>query len=158
MNFGSLLLWGFVATAVLTTALGIFQGFGYTRVSIPMLLGTMFTADRDRAKLYGTLTHFGVGLVFALIYGMVFQSLHEANWWIGAIGGVIHGLFLLVIVLPSFPGFHPRMASEHHGPTATRYFEPPGFLGLNYGIRTPIATLVSHVLFGIVLGAFYQLR
>ncbi len=158
MNIGSWLLWGLLATTILSVALGIFQGFGITRMSFPLLLGTMFTPDRDRAKLYGAVTHFITGLLFSLIYVLVFQSVGRATWWIGAVGGVIHGLFLLVVVLPSFPGFHPRMASEHHGPTATRYFEPPGFLGLNYGIRTPIATLVSHVLFGVIMGAFYNMH
>jgi hypothetical protein len=36
--------------------------------------------------------------------------------------------------------------------------EPPGFMALNYGIRTPISVLFSHFVFGAILGAFYQLR
>ena len=53
---------------------------------------------------------------------------------------------------------HPRMASEQHGPTPTRQLEPPGFLALNYGRRTPISLLLAHLVYGAILGAFYRLR
>jgi len=157
VNIGSWLLWAIVATAVLTTMQGISQGLGATRMSFTLLVGSIFTDDRDRAHLYGAIVHFFNGLALSLVYVFIFESLHRTTWWIGALIGLIHALFLLVVVLPLFPGIHPRMASETHGPTATRYFEPPGFLGLNYGLRTPITILVSHTLFGAVLGGFYHL-
>ena len=53
------------------------------------------------------------------------------------------------------PGVHPRMASELRGPTVARQLEPPGFLALNYGVRTPISVLIAHVAFGAMLGGFY---
>jgi hypothetical protein len=56
------------------------------------------------------------------------------------------------------PGLHPRMASEQHGPEAQNMLEPPGFLALHYGVRTPLAILFSHAVFGAILGAFYHLR
>jgi uncharacterized membrane protein YagU involved in acid resistance len=157
VNIRSWLLWALVATTVLTTMQGISQGLGATRMSFPLLVGSIFTGDRDRARIYGAIAHFVNGIVISLLYVLVFQSLHKATWWIGAILGIAHAMFLLVVVLPTFPGIHPRMASENHGPTATRYFEPPGFLGLNFGVRTPLTVLLSHTVFGIVLGAFYHL-
>ena len=50
-----------------------------------------------------------------------------------------------------------RMASEQQGPTATRLLEPPGFMAMHYGMRTPIAVLLSHAVFGAMLGAFYRM-
>jgi hypothetical protein len=47
------------------------------------------------------------------------------------------------------------MASEQQGPTLTRQLEPPGFLALNYGFQTPISVIIAHIIFGVVLGAFY---
>jgi hypothetical protein len=38
-----------------------------------------------------------------------------------------------------------------------RQLEPPGFLALHYGVRTPVSVLVAHVAFGSILGAFYSL-
>jgi hypothetical protein len=62
---------------------------------------------------------------------------------------------VLSVALPVLPGMHPRMASELHGPTVVRVLEPPGFLGLNYGLRTPVSVLLAHAVYGALLGAFY---
>ena len=157
MNVASWLLWGFASTLLLTTTLAVSQALGLTRMNMPYMLGTMFTADRDRARLYGFVAHLVNGLVFSLLYVFVFQSWGVANWWRGSLIGVLHGLFVLVIGMAMLPGIHPRIASEQHGPTANRQLEPPGFMAINYGIRTPISVLVSHAVFGAVLGAFYKL-
>jgi uncharacterized membrane protein YagU involved in acid resistance len=156
MNAGGILLWGFVATIALTTLMAASQAFGLSRMSIPFLLGTMVTSDRDRAMLAGTALHVVNGWVFALLYGAAFESLGRATWWLGAAAGAGHALFVLLVGLPMLPALHPRMASEHHGPTPTRHLQPPGFLALHYGYQTPIATLAAHLVYGAILGAFYQ--
>ena len=66
MNVPATLLWSFVGTMCLTTLLAASQAFGVTRMSLPYLLGTMFTPDRDRARLIGFLVHFVNGWLFAL--------------------------------------------------------------------------------------------
>jgi uncharacterized membrane protein YagU involved in acid resistance len=155
MNWASWLLWGFLATVVLTTISAASQGLGWTRMNFPYMLGSIFTPDRDRAKFYGFWAHLGVGLVFSLIYVCIFQSLGQAGWWRGMLIGTFHGI--LVVVMSLLPGLHPRMASEQHGPEAQNMLEPPGFLALHYGVQTPVAILVSHAVFGAILGAFYRL-
>lgn len=157
MNIGSILLWGFVGTVVLTSLMAASQGVGVSRMSIPFVLGTMVTADRDRAMLAGSVLHFLNGWMFALVYAAAFESLGRATWWLGAGGGAAHGLFVLLVGLPMLPALHPRMASEQHGPTPTRQLQPPGFLALHYGRRTPIATLAAHLVYGAILGAFYRI-
>jgi hypothetical protein len=47
------------------------------------------------------------------------------------------------------------MASETSGPTVVRALEPPGFLALHYGSRTPISVVLAHAVFGAILGSFY---
>lgn len=81
MNWGSWLLWGFVSTVVLECILAGSQGLGITRMNVPYLLGTIFTPNRDRAKLIGILFHFLNGWVFSLIYVAVF------NPWAERLGG-----------------------------------------------------------------------
>ena len=71
--------------------------------------------------------------------------------------GLLHALFVLTVVMRVLPGLHPRMASEQHGPAAARQLEPPGFLALNYGASTPIAVVLIHVVYGMILGGFYHL-
>jgi hypothetical protein len=157
INWSSWLLWGFLSTLVLTTVEAASQGLGLTRMNLPYMLGTVFTPDRDKAKMYGFLVHVVNGWAFSLVYVLVFASMHEAGWWRGAIVGVIHGFFVLSVVGTLMPGIHPRMASEQHGPTASRELEPPGFMLLNYGVQTPASVILSHALFGALLGAFYVL-
>lgn len=94
--------------------------------------------------------------MLAFGYALVFEILGWASWWLGALIGMAHALALLLIVFPLLPHYHPRMASEYDGPTQLRLLEPPGFLGLNYGYRTPLIVLIAHVLFGAVLGAGFH--
>jgi uncharacterized membrane protein YagU involved in acid resistance len=158
MNWSEWLLWGFVATLVLTTFSALVQGLGLTRMNIPYMLGTMLTADRDRARLRGFVAHMIAGWIFSLIYVLIFESIHAAGWWRGVVIGVVHALFMLTVVAVLLPGVHPRMASEQQGPEAKNMLEPPGFLALNYGMRTPLAVVLSHAIFGAILGMFYQVR
>jgi uncharacterized membrane protein YagU involved in acid resistance len=158
MNWGSWIIWGFAATIVLTTISAVTQGLGLTRMNIPYMLGTMFTPDRDRARLYGFGVHMLAGWVFSFIYVLIFHALGEAGWWRGLLLGLIHAFFVLVVVMGLLPGVHPRMASEQHGPAAQNMLEPPGFLALHYGVQTPVAILLSHAVFGIILGTFYRVR
>lgn len=157
MNLASIGLWGFVATVVLTTFMAVSQGLGLTRMSVPFLLGTIITPNRDRAMLYGTLVHLANGWLFALVYAVGFESLGLATWWVGAAGGAVHGLFVLAVGMVLLPSVHPRMVSEYFGPTPNRHLQPPGFMALNYGRRTPVVGLFAHMAYGMVLGGFYQL-
>ncbi len=156
MNWGSWLLWGFVSTLVLTTTMAASQGMGLTRMDIPYMLGMVFTADRDRAKLIGFAVHLMNGWLVSLVYVAIFYAWGHATWWRGALIGCVHAAFVLTVWMRLWPGLHPRMASEAQGPTVVRQLEPPGFLALHYGARTPISVFVAHILFGAILGAFYQ--
>lgn len=156
MNLAGVALWGFIATVVLTTLMAGAQGLGISRMSIPFILGTMFTPNRDRAMLVGFLVHLAVGWMFAVVYAAGFESLDRATWWLGAAGGMLHGTFVLVIGMSMLPGLHPRMASERHGPTPTRGLQPPGFMALHYGRWTPLIALASHIVYGALLGGLYD--
>jgi Na+-transporting methylmalonyl-CoA/oxaloacetate decarboxylase gamma subunit len=124
-------------------------------MSFPFMIGSMVTSHRGRAMALGFTLHLGFGVVFALLYALVFEQWQWSPWWLGGLLGVFHGLFILVVLMPMLPDLHPRMASKHHGPTPTRQLEPPGFMALNYGRNTPALTLVAHVAYGVLLGAFY---
>jgi hypothetical protein len=157
MNVPSILLWGFAATIVLTIVMAACHGLGLTRMSIPFLLGTMLTPNRDRALVAGILFHIVNGWAFAFLYAAMFEALKAATWWLGAGIGLAHALFVLGVVMPALPGLHPRMVSEYYGPTPNRRLQPPGFMALNYGRRTPLVAIVAHLLYGAIIGHFYQL-
>lgn len=156
MNVGAWLVWGFGATIVLTTLLAGSQGLGLTRMNLPYVLGAMVTTDRDRAKVLGIAMHVVNGWVFSAVYVAAFHVWGGPAWWKGALVGAVHAAFVLVVVMPALPGMHPRMASETCGPTVVRGLEPPGFLAMHYGARTPVSVVLAHVVFGIILGTFYR--
>ncbi len=158
MNLPSILLWGFAATVVLTTLTIAAQSLGLTRIDIPFIAGTIFTANRDRARIIGFGVHLFNGWIFAIVYALFFENMHRATWWFGAALGVLQGVLVAVVVLPLLPGIHPRMVSDSRGPEPTRLLEPPGFLSANYGRMTPIVIIVIHAIYGAILGAFYMLR
>jgi hypothetical protein len=157
MNLYAILLWGFAATIVLMAVTIVAQSSGLTRIDIPFILGTMVTADRDRAKVAGSFLHLLNGWVFALVYGVFFQNI-APTWSVGALMGFVQGVVVVAIILPLLPGVHPRMESDFRGPEPTRLLEPPGFLVTNYGSRTPVVLLVAHTLYGAIIGAMYVAR
>ena len=156
MNWESWLIWGFAATVILTTVMAGSQGLGLTRMNLPYMLGTIFTQNSDRSKIYGVAMHLLNGWMFSLVYVAALHASGLFTWWFGATVGLVHGAFVITVAMPILPGMHPRMASEIQGPTVVRQLEPPGFLGRNYGIRTPISALAAHAIFGAVIGAFYS--
>jgi len=151
-------VWGFASTIILTSILAGSQGIGLTRMNIPYMLGTIFTPSRDRAKFIGFFLHFLNGWIFSLIYVAAFHVIGRSTWWFGALIGLVQAVFVLTMALPILPALHPRMANEQYGPTVVRQLEPPGFLGLHYGWRTPISVLIAHAIFGSILGAFYVMK
>jgi hypothetical protein len=157
MNILGWLLWGFVATLTMTALMSAAQAARWTRLSLPYLLGTMVTPDRDRAVLLGFAIHLANGWLLALIYAAAFHSWNLATWWAGAAIGAVHALFVLTIGMSLLPALHPRIANEQQGPTVRRQIEPPGFLALHYGFQTPLTLFAGHLVFGALFGAFYRL-
>ncbi|HEU5363281.1 MAG TPA: hypothetical protein VFU56_08040 [Gaiellaceae bacterium] len=158
MSVWGALAGGFAGTLVLTTVLRAGSELRLTRIDLPFLLGTALTEDRLRAKAAGYLLHFVFGLLFALVYYAIFSAIGRSGWWLGAVFGLVHGLFAgsaLVNVL--LPVVHPRMGSPETAAHATALLEPPGFMMRNYGIRTPLVSVLAHVLYGTIVGGFVAL-
>jgi hypothetical protein len=145
-------IFGLIATAALTAVMICAQLAGFTRLDLPLMLGTLVVADPDKARVAGFFVHLVNGQGFALGYAAVFAATDEATWWSGAVLGALHGAVALMVIVPLLPGVHPRMASERAGPRSGAALEPPGLLGLNYGRETPVVTMVAHVTFGMALG------
>jgi hypothetical protein len=146
---------GFVGTIVLTSGLRVAQELGWTRMDIPLLLGTVFTDDRDRATVIGVAIHFLNGLVFALGYYAIFRAVDQAGWAFGAVLGVAHAALAGgVLVTLLLPAVHPRMGTPWSDAEETPLLEPPGFLLVNYGRRTALWTLLGHIAFGAIVGGF----
>ena len=155
MSIWGALAGGAVGTIVLTSGLRVAQELGFTRMDIPLLLGTIFTDRRGAASVIGYVVHFANGLVFALAYYGVFRAVGHAGWFFGAALGLVHaclaGGALLTVLLPAV---HPRMGTPWADAEETPLLEAPGFMLANYGPRTLLWTLVGHIGFGAIVGGF----
>jgi hypothetical protein len=158
MDWAGWATFGFVATVILTSIMVASQLLGLSRMDLPLMLGTLFIEDPDRARVLGFFIHLVNGQVFALLYAGAFALIGRSTWWLGAVFGLVHGLAALTVIVPLLPGIHPRMASERSGPELRAVLEPPGPLGLNYGRETVVFTVAAHIAYGAILGAFLTPR
>jgi hypothetical protein len=146
---------GFVGTIALTTGLRVAQETGRTRMDLPLLLGTAFTANRSRALVVGYALHFSNGLIFSLGYAAIFLAVGHEGVALGAGLGLAHGLVsggpLVNILLPAI---HPRMGTPWTDAEETPLLEPPGFLLANFGRDTALVLLALHVVYGTLVGWF----
>ncbi|MGI8756048.1 MAG: hypothetical protein ACR2MB_09340 [Acidimicrobiales bacterium] len=152
MDWAGWVVFGFIATASLTGVMIGAQMVGFTRLDLPLMLGTVVTEDPDRARVSGFFIHLGIGQGFALGYAAAFTLLGRATWWLGGLLGVVHVAVALTVLVPLFAGVNPNMASPRAGRSSTAALEPPGPFGLNYGSQTPAVAILAHVLYGIALG------
>jgi hypothetical protein len=91
---------GFVATVVLSGIMVASQLLGLSRMDIPLMLGTIFVEDLDRARVVGFLIHVVNGQIFALLYAAAFALIGWATWWLGALFGLVHGFAALTVIIP----------------------------------------------------------
>jgi hypothetical protein len=155
MSGWSALVGGVVGTLALTSVIAAASHLRLTRMDIPFLLGTAFTEDRSRARVVGHVLHVVAGLGFATAYSLAFAALGHAGWALGMLFGLLHALFAgttLVNVL--LPLVHPRMGTPDSGATSSPLLESPGFMLLNYGRATPAITVLAHLAYGAIVGAF----
>lgn len=145
-------LWGLLATVLMTTIMVGAQGFGVSRLSLPFLVGSAVSDRLRGGYVAGYVLYAAGGWAFAFLYDVLFRSLGHQSWWLGGLVGLAHGAFLLTMLM-HLPLIHPRMASEYDRPRMDRAIEPPGFLGLHYGRQTPLVALLAHGAYGALLGA-----
>jgi len=144
---------GFVGTLVMTTIIKAAAELGLTRMDLALLLGTSVTENRRKARAFGYIFHFGLGVLFAEAYGEFFQIIGRSSWWIGALLGALQAIFTAtVLVNVLLPVVHPRIATSDTAANEIALIEPPGFLMLNYGRRTFLVTLAAHIAFGACVG------
>ena len=151
------LVWGTVATIAMTVLLEGARRLHWSRMSIPLIMGAVFTGTHAAKSANGFVAYLDGGILFAFVYASFFESVGGATWWLGCAAGLLHGLWLLVVFLPILADVHPRMATERTGPNRLRRLEPPGIAGINYGLRTPLVTMAGQAVYGTILGFGYGL-
>jgi len=145
---------GAIGSVVLASGVRLAAELGWTRIDLPLVLGTIFTERRRAAVLAGYLAHFVNGLLFSLLYAAVFAAVGHAGWLFGLALGAVQAAGVGLAVDVVLPAIHPRMGTPWSDAAETPLLEPPGFLLANYGRSTVIVTSLLHLAFGTIVGGF----
>ena len=144
---------GVIGTLAMATIMKAASEFGLSRMDLALLLGTVVTANRRKARAFGYVFHFLIGIAFAVAYGGFFAIIGRSSWQMGILLGALHAIFIsTVLVSVLLPVVHPRMATPDTAANTITLIEPPGFLMLNYGRSTFVVTLVAHIAYGALVG------
>jgi hypothetical protein len=126
---------GFVATFVLSVMMLMKRSMGLMPELDPIAMITAMAGASSQAV--GWIGHFIIGSLFwGVGFAVVSPYLPGSFRLRGTIFAVGAWLMMMIVVMP--------MAGA-------------GTFGLGLGIMTPVATLVLHVVFGLVLGGIYGL-
>jgi uncharacterized membrane protein YagU involved in acid resistance len=124
---------GFVATVVLSAFMVMKQAMGLMPELDPIRMIAAMAGAHTNA--IGWIGHFVIGSVFwGVGFAVVSPFLPGPFFLRGVIFGAVAWLMMMVVVMP--------MAGA-------------GLFGLALGMMAPIATLMLHVIFGLVLGGVY---
>ena len=149
---------GLLGTLALTTMVRVASEMKLTRMDLALLLGTVVTEDRRKARAIGYVLHFVFGIIFAFAYGAFFVMIGRSSWWLGAIVGAVHSVFnASVLINVLLPVVHPLMGTPETAANEVALIEPPGFLMLNYGRSTFLVTLAAHVVYGAIVGGVVRI-
>ncbi|HEY7292169.1 MAG TPA: hypothetical protein VH583_20200 [Vicinamibacterales bacterium] len=150
---GEALAGGVLGTFVLATLFRLATELGLTRLDFALILGTLVTSRRRRARALGYLLQVALGMLFAVAYALLFLTIGWSTWWFGALLGLIHAVFVATVLLNVLlPAIHPTMGTPGTSAKKIVLIEPPGFLMHNYGPNTFAVMLVTHAIFGAILG------
>lgn len=135
-NISAGLLAGFIATVVLSVMMVIKGMMGVMPgLDVAAMIGMMMGAS----VAVGWVIHFMIGTIawgggFSVLYNVIPGDSAILK---GIVFGIAAWLGIMIMIMP--------MAGA-------------GLFGMNMGIMAPMMTLVLHVIFGVVLGAVYQMR
>jgi hypothetical protein len=149
MDIGSAIVAGIVATVVMTALMYMAKAVGMP-MDMPRMLGLMFSGPENSSVVYalGAVMHLMMGIVFAVIYALVFEITGaDATWLWGAVLGAIHG-GVAGLAFGMMPMMHPRMGNG-------QVLAAPGMFGKNYAPMMPAGVIMLHMVFGLVVGILY---
>lgn len=147
MNILSAVIAGIAGTIVFTAVLMMAPKMGMPKMDIVDLLGSMFSDKSNRAL--GWMVHLMMGVVFALIYALLWSlGFGASTWGIGLIFGAIHWLIVGMVM-----GMIPMM----HAGIKSGVVKAPGLwmTGNGGGHMAFMGGLVGHMIFGAVVALVY---
>lgn len=144
MDWTGVIIAGLAATAAITILMYAGPMMGMPKMDIGQMLGSMVHSQGGLALTMGLMVHFGMGIVFAIIYALVWQGLDLApSWWTGLVFGAVH-FVVATAGMSMMPVIHKEVRLQRlSSPLAAG---PKGIMGM----------LVGHLVFGLVVALVYR--
>jgi hypothetical protein len=120
---------------ILLIYLGPFVGL--PRLDAVAMIGSLAARNKESAVTLGGAIHFSMGVLFALVYALLWGlGVGSPTWYWGIIFGAVHGLFICLLLLVAMQMF----------PQLSEQLKPgPAF----------IAILLNHIVYGLVVAVVY---
>ncbi len=145
MNILGAIVAGLVGTAVFSMVLALAPRMGMPKMDIVGMLSTMFGKEN---RLLGWTMHAMMGIMFALIYGLLWsKGILSPTWIGGAVFGAAHWLVVGMVM-----GMIPLM---HRGIRSGKVMAPGMWMMNNGGMMAFMGGLMGHVVYGIVVALVY---
>jgi len=113
--------------------------FGIGKIDVIPAVGVLVTGRVENAFSVGYIIHFLSGILFAYIYwGVILAMGLPLMWWNFALGGVIQGVIVMLLVCIAIMEHHPVARYHERGP------------------MTGLSQLLAHILYGIIVGLIVQ--
>ena len=129
---------GIIGTGGMTLFMHSITQTGIANADMVRAIGSIFTRSLDSALLVGTLLHFTAGVIFAMIYTILFGFFGAQGTLphvgIGILIGFMHGFVLSFFLVIS--------VAEHH---PLKEFREAGF-------SVAVAHLIGHIIYGALVG------
>ena len=151
-DVGAAVVAGLIAGAIMVVPfyMGIAAMPNQMRMNLFLMLGTMAVLRGGPvAYQVGAMVHAVMSIVFALIHVAVYQALgleSELVAW-GALGGLVHWI-IVGMGLGMMRFMHPLIRGGE--------MDDPGAFAMGFPAMTAMGFLMLHILFGILVGAFYE--
>lgn len=129
---------GLIGTLFFTLVMYLGPTMGMPKMDVIGLVGTMVAEPGGSARAMGTVGHFVMGAVFAVVYAVIWAAgVGSATWVWGLIFGVVHGLVIAFVGMPLMMSMHPRAPEQEQGP------------------KRLLGILIVHAVFGIAVALSY---
>ncbi len=129
---------GLIGAAAMDGVMHLITRSGFTHAPMTTALGSLFTKSLETASLVGWFIHGVAGVVFAMVYTLLFMAFGlEAALACLAAGvgfGFLHGIVVSIMLV--------MVISEHHPVETFR----------NAGIEVGVAHLAGHLAYGALVG------
>lgn len=148
ISWAGAIVWGIVATAVFTVFSMIGKAVGMTRMDLLDLLGSAVAPPHTtQAKAVGAAMHHMNGAILGVSWAYAARLAGLDLRWPSALAWGAVLWVLAMLMMSALGAVHPAIRRGEQA--------DPGVAATNFGVMTPVGSLMGHLVWALVLGLLY---